>query len=169
MPEYVNRPDRRIAKKPEAVVKYLTRLQRQGVSQREIAARLKIPRRTLRDYLSGNHTPPEKRAKEIATMVNKINEEKDYIIKLPTAQGKVISLDPINKADRKKVRAYIEEIIKMERGKEYDLSQFKHISIKVRGKKKMEIFKLVTDEETLNKMIEQGQMSEIKFFRDQGS
>ena len=169
MPEYVNRPDRRIARKPEAVVRYLTRLNQQGVSQREIAARFNVPRRTLLDYLSGNYVPPEKRAKDIATVINKKIEENAYLTALPNEIGKVISLDPINKSDRKKVVAYIKEIQKMERGEDYDLSKFKNMSIKVRGKKKMEKFKLVTNEETINKMIEQGQAEEIKFFRNQGS
>jgi transcriptional regulator with XRE-family HTH domain len=169
VPEYVNRPDRRIAKKPEAVVNYLIKLNRQGVSQRELAVRFEIPRRTLRDYLRGKYAPPEKRAKNIATNVNKKIEDQAYLTALPNERGKVISLDPINKSDREKVRAYIEEIKKMERGEDYDLSKFKNMSIKVRGKKKMEKFKFVTNEETLNKMIEQGQAEEIKFFRNQGS
>jgi len=169
VPEYINRPDRRIARKPEAVVRYLTRLNQQGVGQREIAARINVPRRTLRDYLSGKYVPPEKRAKDIATVINNKIEDQSYLTTLPNERGNVISLDPISKSDRKKVRAYIEEIQKMERGEDYDLSKFKNMSIKVRGKKKMEKFKLVTNEETINKMIEQGQAEEIKFFRNQGS
>jgi transcriptional regulator with XRE-family HTH domain len=169
VPEYVNRPDHKIAEKPEAVINYLIRLNRQGVSQRELANRFEIPRRTLRDYLKGNYAPPEKRAKDIATIINKKINDQAYITTIPTARGMVISLDPINKSDREKVKSYIEEIQKMERGEDYDLSKFKNMSIKVRGKKKMEKFKLVTDEETLNKMIEQGQAEDIKFFRNQGS
>jgi transcriptional regulator with XRE-family HTH domain len=169
MPEYINRPERRVAGNPKAVINYLARLNKQGLSQREISARADIPRRTLRDYLKGNYAPREERAKLLAAMINQRIEDPDYLAKLPNARGKMIMIDPISKKDRAMVRAYREEILKMAVGDGYDLTPFKDISIRVRGKNKMEKYKLVTNEETLNRMIEQGQMEDIQFVRNQSS
>ena len=169
MPEYVNRPDRKVGKSPKSIVKYFAKLKQQGLSQREITSRFGIPKSTVGDYLRGKSSPSSKRAAELAQTINHRNEEQSFFVTLPNQRGKLVTLEPIQKADRAKVRSYREEIQKMVNGKEYDLSPFKGKSITVRGKKRKEKFELITDDDILKKMAEQGQMSEMKFFRNKGS
>ena len=169
MGEYVTRADRKVGKNPQAIVKYLAKLNRQGLSQKEIGSRFDIPRSTVGDYLRGSYSPSRKHSEGLALMINNRNAEQAFSLEVPNVRGNITTLEPINKSERDKARAYRDEIQKLARSEEYDLSKFKGKSIRVRGKKGIEKYEFVVEEETLNKMAKQGQLPELKFYRNKGS
>ncbi len=169
MPEYVTRPDRKVGSEPQSIVKYFAKLNRQGLSHREIAARYSLGRSTVGDYVRGRYSPPRTRAASLAEAINRINSNDPFSIELPNRRQKTVTVDPINKAERTKAREYHDEILKLARGQEYDLSKFKGKSIRVRGKNGIEEFRVVVEEDVLTEMAKQGQYENLKFFRGSGS